>query len=331
MTNQSNKTYRVKLIARGRPGHAWARQTPGNSGRWGNCQFLFDLDEQEYDWLVVIDDVNRKLNAEPERLRCPPENTILVTTEPATITRYGKAFAAQFGQVLTSQEPDALPHKNRIYSHTGNLWFHGKTYDELADEALIKTASISTVCSAKQQKHTIHAQRYAFTQKLKAALPELDIFGHGVQYIEHKYEALSPYRFHLAIENHIAPHHWTEKLADPLLAGCVPIYYGCPNATDYFPPNSFIAIDINNEDEAIETIKAAITTAGEYERRLEAVQEARRRVMHEYNLLSMLAERIEQAPETGATKTNTLLYGRKKMRLRSPSDLLAHIRWNLSK
>ena len=51
---------------------------------------------------------------------------------------------------------------------------------------------------------------------------------------------------HIAVENHIAPHHWTEKLSDSFLGYCLPFYIGCPNAADYFPEQSFIGLDIED-------------------------------------------------------------------------------------
>ena len=297
------KPIRVKIIANGKHANAWAQQTPSTSASWGNCQFLLNLDEREYDWLVVIDDISKKLKGNPEILPCPQENTILVTTEPATITRYGRGFASQFGKVLTSQEEKFLPHPHRVHSHTGNLWFHGKSYDELlAEPPINKTASISTVCSSKKQANTMHSLRYSFTQRLKAELPELDIYGHGVLYIKNKYEALDAYRFHLAIENHVAPHHWTEKLADPFLAYCVPIYSGCSNAAEYFSKEGFVQIDIEDPESAIATIKKILATEGEYERRLEAVKESREKVMHEYNLLYILDQIISSSKPGSNTK-----------------------------
>ncbi|MEZ6050382.1 MAG: hypothetical protein R3C02_03185 [Planctomycetaceae bacterium] len=47
---------------------------------------------------------------------------------------------------------------------------------------------------------------------------------------------VSDYRYHVAVENHIAEHHWTEKLADAFLGATLPFYFGCPNASDYFLP-----------------------------------------------------------------------------------------------
>ena len=104
-------------------------------------------------------------------------------------------------------------------------------------------------------KHSLHAQRYQFTQQLKREAPKLEIFGHGLRPIQYKSEALEDYKFHLAIENYRGPHHWTEKLADAFLAGCCPIYYGCSNILDYFPEDPLILIDINKPSEAISILK----------------------------------------------------------------------------
>jgi hypothetical protein len=161
-----------------------------------------------------------------------------------------------------------------------------------------KTELISTVCSSKQQTHTLHKARYQFTQRLKSALPELEIFGHGVRYIQSKNEALDSYRYHVAIENHIYPHHWTEKLADAYLGLCLPFYHGCPNVSDYFPEESYIAIDIQNFDESLERIQRAIRDR-EYERRLPAIREARRLVLERYSTFPQLARLIEERTAPG--------------------------------
>ena len=52
---------------------------------------------------------------------------------------------------------------------------------------------------------------YAIRSYYEDELPELDIFGHGVNPMNDKAEALDPYRFHIAVENHVYDHHLTEK------------------------------------------------------------------------------------------------------------------------
>jgi len=320
---------RVKLVFRsGRtPDFPWVRQCPGNRPEWGDCVFTSDPFCRDYDWLVVLDDLPRVLPGRREELACPRGNTLLITSEPSAVTRYGRAFAGQFARVLTNQEEWALPHPNAIRSQTGNIWFYGKSYDEIAHSPPpVKTERISTVCSSKRQAHTMHARRYDFTWRLKKELPELEIFGHGVRFVEKKYQALDPYRFHLVVENQIAPHLWTEKLADAFLACTVPIYCGCPNVFDYFPEDSLIPIDIDDFDGALATIRDVLSRPGEYERRLPAVLEARRRVLEEYNLPAMLA-RIVTGGDTPDREPGGVIYGRRVMRLRHPADFIAFACW----
>ncbi|HSQ84396.1 MAG TPA: glycosyltransferase family 10, partial [Desulfobacterales bacterium] len=231
-------------------------QSPGNAAKWGSCSFTFNPLEKNYDWLVVIDDIPKITPNGVEILSCPKENTILVTTEPSSITRYGRAFAKQFHYLITNQDEKVLPHPNAIRSQTGNNWFYGKDYDSIVSVTHpTKTKKISTVCSNKQQGHTIHRLRYEFTKIMEERIPELERFGRGFKWIETKAEALDDYEFHVAIENQYAPHVWTEKLADAFLGFTVPIYFGCPNVYDYFPKESLIQIDMYDIEGSIAKIK----------------------------------------------------------------------------
>lgn len=289
------------------------RQLPGNNLTWGNCSFSFDSDLSEYDWLVVYDDLpplqGERFSLRKEILKCPQQNTILVTTEPYSIKTYGSTYASQFGWVLTSQEDWALPHPNRIYSQPALHWYYGLgrdhqiSYDSLASMSPNKSKTISTVCSSKKQKNTLHNQRYRFTQKLKEQIPELEIFGHGVRKMDDKALSLDAYRYHIAIENYIGEHHWTEKLSDSFLGFTLPFYCGCTNVEDYFPKESFIYIDIFNVDKSAKIIKDAIQN-NEYETRLPFIIEARRRVLEEYNLFAVLAKEINLRHSTNNQSHN---------------------------
>ncbi len=298
---------RVKFLAKAQESGNyygfWLRQFPNRVPSWGNCDFVFEQDCHDYDWLVVYDDFPKsdgeRFPLWTEQLPCPQDNTLLVTYEPSTIKNYGRGFVNQFGWVLSSQEPWAIKHPRVIASQTGYIWLYGSTDDRGSYDSLrrqsppTKPFPISTVCSAKQMRHTVHHLRYQFTQRLKAALPELEVFGHGVRAIPDKADALDPFRLHLAVENHLCRHHWTEKLSDSFLGFCLPIYHGCPNAADYFPEESFIPIAIGDFDEAFERITRALRD-DEYTQRLPAIIEARRRILDHYALFPLLARLIEE-------------------------------------
>jgi len=327
------KNIKVKLVSRGSLANEesdFKKQSPKNEAKWGSCAFTFNPLEKEYDWLVIIDDIPRIIPYRVEQVSCPKVNTILVTTEPSSITRYGRGFAKQFHYLITNQDEKALPHPNAIRSQTGNVWYYGKDYDSIMRVSHpTKTKKISTVCSNKQQGHTMHKLRYEFTKIMEERIPELERFGKGFKWIETKAEALDDYEFHVAIENHFAPDVWTEKLADAFLGFTVPIYFGCPNVYDYFPKDSLIQIDIRDVEGSIAKIKEIISTEGEYERRLEAVKEARRRVIEEYNLLAMINNIVEKSTQETSAVVDYKIYNRKIMRVRYLPDLIRFIYWRI--
>jgi hypothetical protein len=153
----------------------------------------------------------------------------------------------------------------------------------------------------------------------------MDVYGRGALPLDDKAEAVAPYRYHVAIENHIGLHHWTEKLADPFLGLALPFYCGCPNAADYFPAESFIPIDMKDPEGAARLIRQAIAD-NEYEKRLPAIIEARRRVMHEHNFFAVvtrvIAERHDVLPAPDGPRA---LYSRHALRRQRPLSGLRDI------
>lgn len=323
---------RVKFLSRYQSADAdydrWLRRFPGMIPSWGRCDFMFEQDCTDYDWLVVYDDFPRKPGAKhmiwEETLKCPRASTMLLTAEPSSIKLYGKGFLNQFRWILTSQEPSIIRHPGAIYRQAGLIWFYGNTdergtYDGLAKQREpVKTADISTVCSYKQMSHTLHQTRYDFTQALKKAIPKMEIFGQGVRPIDDKADALDPFRYHVAIENHVCNHHWTEKLCDPFLGYCLPFYHGCTNASDYFPEESFIAINIHRFGETRDRIQKAIRD-NEWEKRLPAIREARRLVLEKYGTFQQLAALIEERHPPEDTSVQEIpIYSRRAWRSHHP-------------
>jgi hypothetical protein len=275
----------------------WRKRLPGGLDRWGTCVFLFDPDERVYDWLLVYEDL--PAGHAVEDLACSPKNTIFVTSEPSSIKRYGTRFLSQFAYVITSQEPWAINHPGVIRSQSGMIWCyafdHRGAWDYLvANPPLRKSGGVSTICSAKKGFFTPHRRRFLFTKKLIAALPEMARFGRGIRPIEQKADAIDPYYCHVAIENHIAPHHFTEKLIDGFLGLALPVYIGAPNVFDYFPSESVMPVDYSDPAGAAESVRRFLRD-GEWYRRLPALQEARRRVLQEYPVYALVEKIINRA------------------------------------
>lgn len=330
MTEKAKAT-KVKFLSRGlRRGtdtSQYRRMLPDSSPTWGNCSFTFDIDDHNYDWLVVYHDIpsmGKWIIEQP--LYCPKERTILVTLEPSSITVFGSDYVKQFGTVITFQEPWALRHPNVRRRAPGLIWYydysydHGtcSTYDQLAMEQPEKTKLVSIMCSSRTGTITLHSRRLDFSNRLQQDIPQLDVFGHGVNRIDNKAEAIRPYKYHVVIENHVAPHHLTEKLPDAFLGHTLPFYHGAPNAADYFPKESFIPIDINDYKKSVDIITSHINN-NEYEDRLPYIQAARRKALEELNVFSILDEEISKAEiSTEKVFSPTVIRNRSTMRLKNP-------------
>lgn len=294
----------VKFMSRGLPKGAdpgqFIRSFPSQEQRWGNCRFTLNVDATEYDWLVVYHDIPKDGNWLVEiPLYCPREHTILITPEPSSITVYGTDYLKQFGTVITYQEPWVIKHPNVVYQYPGMVWYYGysmghgtyTTYDDLAAEEPEKNRKISTVCSNRTGRVTLHSKRVDFTQRLQQDVPDLDVFGHGVREMDDKAESLRPYEHHVVVENHVALHHLTEKLPDAFLGYTLPFYHGAPNAVDYFPAESFIPIDIDDYEASRDIIKHHLAN-NEYHDRLPYIREARRRVLEEMNIFAVIDQQV---------------------------------------
>jgi len=253
----------------------------------------------DYDWFVVYETLpDRCAGGRPggfAMLRCPREQTIFCTCEPVSIKEYSRHFTWQFGHLLSNRPPEVEMHPHYHLGRGYFLWFNDRTFPENASFVIPpKTRVISTVCSSKRMRHTRHRDRFSLMQVLAEEIDGFDWFGRGVRPLGKKYEAMDPYRYHVVVENHVAPHHWTEKLADALLCECLPFYAGDPAIGEILPSECLIPIPIDDPPEAVRIIRSAIA-AGECERRREAVLEAKRLILSRYNFWDQVIGVIEMS------------------------------------
>jgi hypothetical protein len=273
----------------------WQRQLQSSQSSWGNTKYYFDMENHpDADWLVVF-------SAWPQMdflTTIPRERRIFVAGEPESFHVYQPNFLNQFGTVLTTQS--RCKHPNTIRSQVGINWFAGVRFQSGTERfkatlafadferpAPAKTKLCSVVCS-DQTVTKGHRERLAFVNHLKHAFgDQIDYYGRGSRPMPDKDEALADYQFHIALENSRHPDYWTEKLADPILRGCYPIYSGCTNVLDYFPAQSLARIDTSRPTEAIEIIRKTLLqplTPDAWE----AMAIAKSRILYEYNIFPVL-------------------------------------------
>jgi Glycosyltransferase family 10 (fucosyltransferase). len=202
-----------------------------------------------------------------------------------------------FSRVLTSHPTGDS--RKYVVSHPAVPWHVNRSFDQLsAMEVPGKTLPLSWVVGSAKDLPG-HLQRLDFLRILRQErdIPA-DLFGRAVRPIADKWDGLAPYRFSLAVENTVCSDYWTEKVADCFLSWTIPIYHGCPNFSGYFPSDSFIPIDIRNPREALAVIRGIVSSGrGEWERRMPALREARRRLLHEHQFFPHVATMVKREDE----------------------------------
>lgn len=299
----------------------WERQFPRRTPKIGEFEFVFDPDAHGYGALVVFGDL-----PEDEVLVDEGVPRVFVASEPPAFETYSARFLSQFDLVIS---PDSRSkHPNRVVSHGGNPWHVGmwgsngtllakpRAHDEFSAWKPPKTHGVSLITSAKTSLPG-HRARLRFALAVKRHFgKEIDLFGRGIADFSDKAQVLAGYKYHIAIENSRLDHYWTEKLADPFLTLTYPIYYGPANLDEYFPPDAFTAIDIEDLEDAKRKI-SRVLDEDPYGDALGDLLEARRRVLSTHNLFTIVARHMRgklDLPALPSRGRKTMLISNRRLR-----------------
>ena len=123
-------------------------------------------------------------------------------------------------------------------------------------------------------KNSLYALRFNIIKEL-SKLNKIDLYGVGWDKckdediincykgkVDSKQDLISKYDLCLAIENSSHIGYITEKLFDPISAGTLPLYFGCPDVKDEFNENLFI--EFKNIDEIILLLNDNINISKKY-------------------------------------------------------------------
>jgi hypothetical protein len=229
----------------------------------------------------------------------PREQRILLLTEPSGFNPINAKYANQFGVLISPYRVSGFQGR-WVSSHPGLPWFYGvnfKTHEQLSLEQLTdmkvpeKVPEVSVVISSKVF-HDGHRARLRFVEQLQHQLgSRLHVFGRGICEIDDKSDAIGPYAYHLALENTEAPSYWTEKLSDAFLGYAYPLYVGCPNATDWFPKDSFEQLSLKDPRHAIATV-VRVLDENRHRERLGAIKQSRAIALHQETVFNVLERAI---------------------------------------
>jgi len=104
-------------------------------------------------------------------------------------------------------------------------------------------------------------------------------------------ELLFPYYYHFMAENTKEKNYLTEKILDPILTETLCFYWGCPNIKNYLHEKSFICVDLEKPNKALEIIVNSIKN-NEYEKRLKYIKESKKKVIYELNPITLIQNNI---------------------------------------
>lgn len=269
-------------VVQNSPEPSLLRQTPGCSGVWDGIEFTLD-EVQEPDYVAVINCAGERC-----RVRCDPERVWVFLMEPpeGEWPRFHRG-SSSLARIYTSDP--ALRCSRHRHANPALPWHVEKTYDQLVSESVPqKTRALSWVTSSKAT-YRGHRSRLDFLAKLKQCA-ELDLFGYGFEPIEDKWDALAPYRYSIAVENHRNSWYWTEKIADCFLAWTMPIYFGCTQITRFFPAKALVQVDIS--DPLAPDRVREVAASDLWERNLDAIEYSRQLVLQRYQFFPFVSGEI---------------------------------------
>jgi hypothetical protein len=289
--------------------------------RGGKILFLkHPEDAQSADWLFVTDTPHLAFLT-----NIPKERRIVFLMEPPAIHEYSEGYLDQFGIVVS-------PYKIENYSgrviisnpclgwfagiSTGSTerldWFAETGIDKTGDRGFFfknlrdvreyecspKNKTISIIVSLKNFCEG-HAKRLAFLEALKARYgAKIDYYGREFNPIDDKLDAISPYKYHIAIENSQIENYWSEKLTDAWIGWSLPIYCGDPTLIDRIPdPLGIEIIDIDDIPSSLKKIDD-ILESDIYYSRVEAIKKCRDWAIAEGNPYEKVCRIIESADKS---------------------------------
>jgi hypothetical protein len=279
-------------------------QSPSGNNKVLNCNFYFN-DEEILDKRIVIDFLVVFNRAKPSRLlkNINLNNTLIIAIEPPSVHKYKHKYLKQFKYVF-NRNPDYKEDNKQEEIHI-LPWSVGinrtkidkvdyKNKKEMNFETLknyqFNKKKLISVAETNKRLCKEHIVRAQIISALKEKFPEaIDSFGWNGNHVPDKFDMLKDYYYHICISNYWGESHVDEKIYDPLIAKCNPIYLGASNIKDHFGTN-FYPIKPDDMNYNIEMIKKIL----ERKKHEFEFEEQRNMIFTKYNYFTFLAKFIEK-------------------------------------
>ena len=275
----------------------WLRLFPSRKGLVGNCQFHFSKEKiknQKIDFFIVFNKISTSLT----RFNYNKENSLLIACEPPSVYQYHKDYLDQFKyRIITKNNyyfekylDENIYFPWHIGANRKSSFTHKNlNYNQLVNLSPTKKKLISVIRTNKVLCYEHEIRNKIIDTLIDNFGDQIDVFGRNDNYISDKKDALLDYHYHISIENFFGNNFWTEKLSDPLIAKCNPIYLGCKNLNKYFG-TEFYKLSEKNIDKNLRLIEKIIKSKNHkfnYEK-------ARDQIFEKYNLFVFLANFVNR-------------------------------------
>lgn len=254
--------------------------TPGSKGKWKNIQVVND---EKYDVFIIMN--------YPTYNNYDKSRTIVFESEtPTTRNTFPRFYKGIENEFLYIH--DTKKHFNV------DLWYHGLTFDELSNSLNFEKTNVFSIINSNLNSLPGHIARNNFINKLTNTF-DLDLYGKfytpNNKYkgsLVRKADGLMSYKYTFNHENDFENNYFTEKILDGIMCETLTFYGGCPNIKSFINPNSFIEIDLNNEQESLYIIRDCLKT-DIWKGMVNSIREEKRRIMVDYNMLNIVNGLLE--------------------------------------
>jgi len=291
------KVFLLRQTQWGRP--TYKTYSEDNRGKWKDLQSVDNV--RDADYLVVY-------NMPQGMIGFPAEKTFCFNGEPDEFN-----FMNVWHEWVKGYH-----HYDRPVNH----WHSLKTYQEFKEMTKFpeKTKDLSFVTTSHGDENTPEVVQVLEGQRLRMQflksfikyLPnQLYLYGRNLQHylgfqdfkyyggeLSDKWDGVRDYRYTISFESSWQSGYFTGKLIDAVLAGCMPIYWGCPDLERYLPKNSFIRVDLRKGiGEACDEVKEIIKSDFR-EQHLDELYEAKNRLLDDYNIWEIIHKEISDYAES---------------------------------
>ena len=261
-------------------------QTPDNAGKWKDMEATLDISEADY--YIVQDYTDAQI----------PDNS--------KVYYFSREVpgGGRIDEIPGAKKFSYLDDSSYLYTkwmYPGKLAGVKLSYDSLMSQPPPNKSGELLCIQSDKYFLDGHRKRVNFIKQFIGDYrDEIDIYGSvrillsyygsGENYVQDKFQKLKDYKYCLAFDNGQYNNYFGTQFTDAILSWAVPVYWGAPNISEFFPKDSYISFDATNFDETHRIMD--IIDNDDYEKRLPAIKKARDLILTKFNIWPTIYEAI---------------------------------------